>query len=244
MKNIYLFVLLLCMPANLYAQDCMPYAGESLTFSVGWEFINAGRATMHVSAPEQNKYTIQTFARSNKLLDMFKKVRDTITSQGICIDNHMQSTNFDLEQHERKYHAVKKTRFDWQHDQVFYTQNNKTDTYKVKAGHLNVMDAFFLVRNQPLAVGQTLSIPVFDSRKTYEVVVHVGKKIKKLHTPWGEYVDCILLEPKLKTAGVFSSKGTMKIWITHDERHIPIKLVAKIKVGHIVATLVDYKEPK
>jgi len=244
MKNIYLFVLLLCMPANIYAQDCMPYAGESLTFSVGWEFINAGRATMHVSTPEQNKYTIQTFARTNKILDIFKKVRDTITSQGICIDNHMQSTNFDLEQHERKYHAVKKTRFDWQHDQVFYTQNNKTDTYKVKAGHLNVMDAFFLVRNQPLEAGQTLSIPVFDSRKTYEVVVHVDKKTKKLHTPWGEYIDCILVEPKLKTAGVFSSKGKMKIWMTNDERHIPIKLVAKIKIGHIVATLVDYKEPK
>jgi hypothetical protein len=238
-----LLVFFLISPFHLYAQNCMPYAGEELVFNVGWEFINAGTATMKVSNPEKDKYTINTFARTNKFLDIFKKVRDTIISQGICVDGHMQSTNFDLEQHERKYHAVKKTLFDWQHDKVLYTQNNKTDTYKVKAGHLNVMDAFFLVRQQPLELGQTLSIPVFDSRKIYEVVVHVSKKTKRLHAPWGGYVECILVEPKLKTAGVFSSKGKIKIWMTHDKRHIPIKMTAKIKIGRIIAHLSAYQAP-
>jgi len=259
MNFLFIFISCLLLPSVSFAQSiesdpidfakekqhsCMPYAGEQLTFSVGWEFINAGTAVMTVSTPSEGSYKIHTAARTNKFLDIFKKVRDTIVSEGVCIDGEMQSTHFDLEQHERSYHAKKKTVFDWQHDKVLYTQNKKTDSYDVPAGHLNVMDAFFRVRNENLLAGDTLNIPVFDSRKTYDVVVKIGKKTKMLRAPWGGHVECISVEPMLKTEGMFSSKGKMKIWVTNDSRHIPIKLIAKIKIGHIVGTLIDYKEPK
>ena len=245
MRLLFIFLSLCLSISTAHAERaCMPYAGEHLTFNVGWEFINAGSATMTVSTPSDKQYKIHTFARTNKFLDIFKKVRDTITSEGVCVDGKMQSTHFDLEQHERSYHAKKQTVFDWQHNKVLYTQNKKTDSYDVTAGHLNVIDAFFRVRSAKLVAGQTLSIPVFDSRKTYNVVVTVGKKKKMLRAPWGGHVECISLEPVLKTEGIFSSKGKLKIWVTNDSRHIPIKLIAKIKIGHIVGTLVDYKEPK
>ncbi|MDQ6955159.1 MAG: DUF3108 domain-containing protein [Mariprofundaceae bacterium] len=245
MKLLFVLSSLCLMPALLYAEsDCMPYAGEQLTFDVGWEFINAGVATMTVSTPSEGSYKIHTAARTNKFLDIFKKVRDIIVSEGICLDGAMQSTHFNLEQHERSYHAIKKTVFDWQHDAVFYTQNKKTDRYDVSAGHLNVMDAFFRVRSEKLLLGDSFNVPVFDSRETYDVIVNIGKKTKMLRAPWGEHVECISIEPILKTAGMFSSKGKMKIWVTNDSRHIPIKLIAKIKIGHIVGTLIDYKEPR
>lgn len=245
MKILFILISLITTPLLAYAENhCMPYVGEQLTFNVGWEFINAGSATMLVSAPLEKSYKVHTAARTNKLLDIFKKVRDTIISEGVCVDGQVQSTVFDLEQHERSYHAKKKTVFDWQHNKVYYTQNKKTDSYDVPSGHLNVIDAFFRVRSEKLVPGQTLSIPVFDSRKTYNVVVTVGKKTKMLRAPWGGHVECISIEPMLKTAGMFSSKGKMKIWVTNDSKHIPIKLIAKIKIGHIVGTLIDYKEPK
>lgn len=226
------------------AEHCMPYAGEKLTFSVGWEFINAGSATMTVSEPKKDQYRIHTLAKTNKFLDIFKKVRDTIISEGICIDGKSQSTRFELNQHERKYRAKKITTFDSPNQKVYYTQNGKTDSYDVSSGHLNVMDAFFRVRGLNLVPGESVKIPVFDARKTYEVTVHVGKKTKMLRAPWGGHVECILIEPKLKTAGVFSSNGEIKIWMTNDSRHIPIKLIAKIKIGHIVGSLSHYQAPK
>jgi len=243
-KALILCGLLLCYTHANAATHCLPFAGEQLTFNVGWEFINAGSAVMTVESPSDQTYRIHTQARTNKFLDIFKKVRDTITSTGQCIDGHMQSTAFNLEQHERSYHAKKMSVFDWQHNKVQYTQNNKTDDYDVPAGHLNVIDAFFKVRNMPLKAGDTIKIPVFDSREKYEVIVKVGKKTKLLRAPWGEYIKCISIEPILKTAGVFSSKGKIKIWVTPDSRHIPIKLIAKIKIGHIVGNLTAYKEPK
>ena len=239
------FLLLLCLilPLSGQAMACQPFIGEKMTFDVGWEFINAGSATMEVVKSRQGWRT-QTFARTNRVLDMFKKVRDTITAEGMCVHGRMQSLSFDVEQHENRYHSTKQTRFFWRKDKVRYTQKGTSTWYRVPAGHLSVVDAFLLTRTMPLKPGDSFSIPVFDSRKRYEVVVRVGEKREMLSAPWGGRVPCVVLEPKLLTEGIFSSKGTMKIWVTDDARHIPLRLVAKIKFGHIVGTLEQYRAPQ
>jgi len=236
---------LLWTPAITHAADpaaaCMPHVGERMEFAVGWEFITAGTAVMQVSAPQNNAYRIRTLARSNAFFDIFKKVRDEIIAEGVCNNGRMQSTLFELKQLEVKYRANKKTEFIWPQAKVQYTQNNRTDTYDVKHGELDVMDAFFAVRSMLLIKGKVLKIPVFDSRKNYEIEVRVLRK-EHLRAPWHELVECLVIEPKLKTAGIFSSKGKMKVWLTNDARHIPLKMVAKIRFGHIVARLTDYQK--
>jgi len=225
------------------ATSCLPFIGERLSFNVGWEFVNAGSATMEVNAPKTGEYRIQVAARTNKFLDIFKKVRDTITSEGLCLNGKTQSTLFQLKQRERSYTANKTSVFDWQHEQVLYTEKDKTDMYPVPKGHLNVIDAFFRVRGMDLSLGQEIHLPIFDSRKIYDVTIHIGKKTKKILAPWGKRVECISIEPQLKTEGIFSSPGKMKIWVTRDARHIPLKLVAKIKIGRIIGRLTQYQEP-
>ncbi len=222
---------------------CLPFVGETMVFSLGWEFINAGTATMQVDAPTSGQYKIHTAVRTNHFLDMFNKVRDTIVSEGVCQQKAMQSTRFLLQQQERSYHAKKETVFDRAHALVRYTEHEKTDTYPVSTKHQDVMDAFFMVRKMALKKGQVLHLPIFDSRKTYDVAIHIGNKTKRIRAPWGERVSCISIEPQLKTAGIFSSQGTVKIWVTDDARHIPLKLVAKIKIGHIIGRLTQYQEP-
>jgi hypothetical protein len=125
---------------------------------------------------------------------------------------------------------------------VNYTQDGKTDSYKVPAGHLNVMDAFFLTRTLPVEENKSLKVPVFDSRKIYEIEVALLRK-ELMAAPWGKVVECLVIEPKLKSEGIFSSVGTMQIWLTNDERRIPLKMTAKIKIGRIIVTLTNYKAP-
>jgi len=218
---------------------CMPYIGERLTFKIGWEFINAGSTTLDISAIEEG-WQVKTFARTNSFLDVFRKVRDYITAEGICVDGKMQSTLFDADLHERKYKAKKRTDYLWKENKVTHTQNQITEHFDVPAGHLSVIDAFLAVRNLELIPGQTVNIPVFDSRKQYEIEVNILPYKETLKTPWGEKVSCILVKPKLKTAGIFTNKGEMLLWLTDDERHIPLKMKAKIKFGSIFARLTAY----
>jgi hypothetical protein len=219
---------------------CMPYIGEHLSFNVNWEFINAGSATMDI-IPKGEGWQVKTFARTNKALDIFKKVRDYITAEGICVDGRMQSTLFEANLHERKYKAQKRTEFLWKENKVTHTQNQVTEHFdNVAAGHLSVIDAFLAVRNLKLIPGQKLNIPIFDSRKQYEIEVNVLPEKEEVKAPWGEKVRCLIIKPKLKTAGIFTNKGEMTLWLTDDERHIPIKVKVKIKFGRIFAHLKAY----
>ncbi|MFQ5345316.1 MAG: DUF3108 domain-containing protein [Mariprofundus sp.] len=237
-----LLLLTIWLPCSAAAEpktDCMPYIGEHMSFNVDWEFINAGSATMDI-VPMAHGWRVKTFARTNKVLDIFKKVRDHITAEGICMHGKMQSTLFDANLQERKYMAQKRTEFLWRKNKVRYTQHDVAEYFDVKAGHLSVIDAFLAVRKLKLVAGKTVSIPIFDSRKKYEIQVNIMAKKAILKAPWGEKIRCIVVKPKLKTEGIFASKGEMTLWMTDDQRHIPIKMMAKIKFGHIFARLTSY----
>jgi len=230
-------------PSTLTATNtCMPYIGEHLAFNIGWEFINAGSTTLDITSIGKHGWQVKTFASTNKFLDAFRKVRDYITAEGVCVDGEMQSTLFDADLHERKYKAKKRTDYLWMENKVTHTQNEITEHFDVPAGHLSVIDAFLAVRGLTLIPGQTINIPVFDSRKQYEIEVNILPRKETLRAPWGERVSCILVRPKLKTAGIFTNKGEMLLWMTDDERHIPLKMKAKIKFGSIFAHLTSYSK--
>jgi len=232
-------------PSTLTATNtCMPYVGEHLAFNIGWEFINAGSTTLDITSIGNHGWQVKTLARTNKFLDAFRKVRDHITAEGVCVNGEMQSTLFDADLHERKYKAKKRTEYLWLENKVTHTQNQVTEHFDVPAGHLSVIDAFLAVRGLELTPGQTINIPVFDSRKQYEIEVNILARKETLKAPWGEKVSCILVKPKLKTAGIFTNKGEMLLWMTDDERHIPLKMKAKIKFGSIFAHLTSYTKDK
>jgi len=226
---------------EIKAANCMPFIGERLSFEGGWEFSNAGSATMDIGA-SGNGWQVKTFAKTNKALDIFRKVRDYITAEGVCVNGRMQSTLFDANLHERKYKAQKRTDFLWQENKVTHTQNQVTEHFDVPAGHLSVIDAFLAVRNLKLIPGQMIKIPGVNSRKSYEREVTVERKRKTIKAPWGEKVSCLIVKPKLKSEGIFTNKGEMTLWMSDDGRHIPIKMVAKIKFGRIIAHRTGYSK--
>ncbi len=223
-------------------EDCFPFVGEHYKYDVGWEFVNAGTAEIKITKKGANGYKVHNFARTNGFLDLFKRVRDTIVSEGICIDGKMQSTLFTTDQLERKYRAVKRAEFLYKENKVSYTKNGKNKVFDVPSGYLNVIDAFYLTRLNPPTKDHPISIPIFDSEKKYDVAVKLLKK-EKIRGLKGKRVECLVIQPELKTEGVFTSVGVIKIWLTNDERRIPLKITAKLKIGRIVVKLTEYSKP-
>jgi hypothetical protein len=52
------------------------------------------------------------------------------------------------------------------------------------------------------------------------------------------------VEPLLKSTGVFKSQGRIRVWITADERRLPVLMKSKVFIGSVSARLVSYAPGK
>jgi hypothetical protein len=71
-----------------------------------------------------------------------------------------------------------------------------------------------------------------------EVTVHDRDRIR---VPAGEF-DCILVQPDLQSQGIFDQQGEIWVWLTDDQRHMPVLMRSEIVIGEIVCVLKDYTQ--
>jgi hypothetical protein len=100
------------------------------------------------------------------------------------------------------------------------------------------LSAFYYLRTLPLEVGRDVFIDNHTDRKNYplKVIVHGRETIE---VSAGTF-DCYVIEPVIREGGIFTAKGTLTIWITADERRMPVRMRTKIVVGAITASLTKY----
>ena len=70
-----------------------------------------------------------------------------------------------------------------------------------------------------------------------EIVKVLGRETVKLKS--GTF-DCFKVQPILLGEGLFKAKGEVIIWLSADERRIPVKMKSKIFIGAISATMTSY----
>jgi hypothetical protein len=51
----------------------------------------------------------------------------------------------------------------------------------------------------------------------------------------------VAIEPLLKAGGIFKNKGRLVIWLTDDERRMPVMMKSKVMIGSISVLLMDAK---
>jgi len=88
----------------------------------------------------------------------------------------------------------------------------------------------------PLKVGNTYNIDIFDCKTLWNTEVKVLRR-EEIETQLGKF-KTVVIQPILKSEGIFARSGDMYIWLTDDERRIPVLMKSKVKIGSIAATLV------
>ncbi|MEA3296372.1 MAG: DUF3108 domain-containing protein, partial [candidate division Zixibacteria bacterium] len=74
--------------------------------------------------------------------------------------------------------------------------------------------------------------------KKYPLEVKVLKK-ETISVDAGTF-SCIVVEPLMRSVGVFKHQGRLKVWLTDDRLKMPVVMKSKILVGSISAELTDY----
>ena len=216
--------------------------GEKLKYSLGWEFIVAGHATLEVLPDEEvDGRKVRSFsmsAKTTKAADALFKVRDTLSS--LAEHDLSRSLGFAKMQREGKEENDVSVEFDWENMNALYYEA-LSETSKVTPILENTLDplsAFYFVRNQKLDVGTVIEGPMSDGKKCKIVKIEVvQRKTIKVN---GRKHDAFKLVPDIQdVGGVFekSKDATIEIWCTADDRHIPVLLKSKVVVGSFKAEL-------
>jgi hypothetical protein len=113
----------------------------------------------------------------------------------------------------------------------------KTETtQKFTPKTYDTLSSFFYFRTVPLKVGASYFIEIFDCKKLWNTEVQVLRR-EEIETPVGRF-KTVMIKPIMKFEGIFARTGDMYIWLTDDERRIPVLMKSKVKVGSITVTLV------
>ena len=217
--------------------------GERLTYEIRWMFIPAGAAILEVAphsrVERQPACHFIMSVRTNSFVDVFYKVRDRIeawTDLGVTRSLRYQKLQRQGAHRQRDVSVV----FDWKRNQATYSDRGRFQApADLMDGTLDPLAAFYFTRTMPLIPGTAVERPVTDGKKTVIGRARVVGR-ERIQVPAGTF-DTVLVEPDLsEVKGVFekSPGARIKLWLTDDGRHIPVRIRSQVVVGHFSGELV------
>lgn len=214
--------------------------GEELFFDVDFGFITAGKAKMSIpryAVMDGRKcYYIQFTVNSTGFFDNFYKVRDKYESyldaDGLFPLKFIQTIREGS--YKRDFNAV--------FDHEKRTATTPDGVYKIEPFVQDVLSAFYFMRTYDYSgfrPGQKVYLKNFYKDSTYVLTVkYLGKQTIDVEA--GTF-NTILLEPIMKEGGLFKASGRIIVWITDDEKRVPVQVDAQIPIGSITSELTSYK---
>ena len=213
--------------------------GERLVYDVGYSFFTAGEAVFAVPAMDtvngRPSYRIQFTVNSTPSFSWIYKVEDryetVVDVAGLFPWRFTQSIreggySRDFEADFDHYRGVART---------------KDGEYPIPPNVQDVVSALYLSRTFDfgnMRPGQRTQLQNFYKDSSYTLAVRfLG--FQKVSVDAGTF-DCFLIEPLIKEGGLFKSEGRILIWLSNDERRIPVKVSTKVVVGSIEAELREY----
>lgn len=103
---------------------------------------------------------------------------------------------------------------------------------------LDILSGLYYLRNRPLQVGKTETLQIFDSNVFTPVPVDVLRR-EELELSGVGKVPALLLHPRIVTEGIFRRTGEILIWVTDDDRHVPVRVETSVLPGRVTAELID-----
>ncbi len=213
--------------------------GERLVYDVGYSFITAGEAVFSIPGIDTIRgnpcYKVHFTVGTTSTFSFFYKVDDLyetmLDKKGI----------FPWRFTQRLREGKHKRDFTAEFDQLNNTAITDKGNYPIPPYVHDAVSAFYYVRTMDFAgwrPGDRFYLKNFYKDSTYELTVKfLGNQ--RIEVDAGTF-DCIMVEPVMKEGGLFKSEGQIIIWLTNDDRKIPVKVSTEVIIGSIDAELREY----
>ncbi len=227
------------------------WVGEELAYEVTYFGVAAGHFTLKVLPHEivngRKVYHLQGNATTSKLFSMFYQMDDMVETFWDYVGLYSHRFHLSLNETKQKRDSIELN--DSENKQTFYW--NRWNHYK--KGYIEIkeyknipqfpqdsLSALYYMRTiLPKRNGEKFSFPVVSEGKYWEGDVTVVRR-EMMRTCLGR-VSTIVVKPEAKYAGVLKKEGDSFIWFTDDDRRHVVRLEAKVKIGTVVAKLIEVK---
>ena len=225
--------------------------GEELRYRVGWGFfyhageiqISAQNAAAASGVPQLHVTTTTETKGLARALYTFEGRADALfdakTGRLLANDEVTKAPNKET-----------KSAITFDYDKATATYVNpleptKDTTLVLPAGDpLDLIMSLVQTRRWDLKPGEERDALVLFDNEFYDLSIHaIG--YEEVRTPMGTF-NTLVLEPRMDKSppkGMFKRGSTVRVWISQDERRLPVKFQVEFKFGAGIATLIHYQPP-
>lgn len=237
-KTTTIFGLVLALSGAAFARTgpAMPFrVGEKLTYQMFWGPFVVGRATLEVAGVEKvddyNCYHLIAKAKTSGLAEWLFPVNSTAESWLDC--DGLFTRQYRQNRSEGKHHANDETHYDYEHKETVTTNHIKG---RERRSPLNqpvqdVVSSLYFVRAQKLMLDAEQSFTVNAANTNYVVTIRPDQRKEVWVRPVGN-IQALRIEPSPTLKIVSSNKGRMWLWVSDDERRLPLLLNSELKIGN------------
>ncbi len=236
------------IPSSLHSSDCIithrsSKHGERLTYKIYYTlagaYVGAGEVVFdnHLEQYMQRPvWHVRGIGRTYESYDWFFKVRDSYESY---IDtSSFLPLKFVRNVSEGGNKLYEQVQFDHQRMKAVSTQG----VFPIKDCTYDVLSAIYYARNIDFSnrkVGDKIPLRLYLSDSMYSVYIrYLGKETIK--TRFGQF-QTIKFRPLLIEGTIFRGGEKMDVWVSDDDKRIPVMVNTPILVGNIRVLLSDMK---
>ena len=223
------------------ARRPLPYGvGERLEYDVRFGAIKAGSGSMEVRGIDTVRgrpayhtvFEVKGGIPFYRVHDVFQSWVDTATLSSL---RFIQDQDEGPKERQRRYEIFP--------EREVYKEFEAGDGDEQQSVANPVDDGSFLyfIRTVPLEVGQTYTFNNYFRPDRNPVVIRVLRR-EQVKVPAGTF-DAIVIQPSIKTRGIFSDRGRAEVWLSDDDRRMMLQMKSKLSFGSLNLYLKSYRPP-
>jgi hypothetical protein len=215
---------------------------ERLTYTAEWRLIHAGNVVIE-AGPTSEVVKLE----SAGLVSALYKIDDTYRVQfdsSFCVASSQMSSK------EGSRHRETAVTFDRNRNRAALLERDvdkntvvsKTDIAIPNCVH-DVVTGLKQLRRTKVEVGQSVQLPVSDGRKAAAVKIEAQER-ERITTPAGAF-NTVRYEVNILNGVVYSRAGRVFIWLTDDDRRLPVQIRLRMNfpLGTVTLELAKEEHP-
>lgn len=239
--NLLLFILISAQ-SLVHAQESQ--FSEDLEYQIKYGWIPIGKATVSHQVSERS-LDIDVLAYTTGVVNWIARLRDSIRTE--IHPKSLKPIKSFIDRREGKFRRKEINHFDYIQDSVevlLYDQSlasyQRAESVYLKENVFDMVSTYSFLRYQlidQMAAGDSILVEIFYEGKYYDFgIEYIGKSEIDIQSGTFDSHEFYLLFPISKT---FPKSQLVKIWVTADDRRLPLLIEAKMKFGKARCELVS-----